>query len=602
MKILGLLQKIKPQADAPADINEQLVLKLNQKSRPTWRQLWQLPKLLTTAEKIKMLAGLLILLISLGSLSWRVYARHSLLLPARGGSYSEGLIGVPRLINPILASTDADRDLVKLIYAGLLKYDQSGNIIPDLAKAYSINPEQTVYTFELRDDIRWHDGQQITADDVIFTVASIKNPDLGSPFRSSFNGISVKKINDQTIQFILEKPFTPFLSTLTIGLLPEHLWYGIPAFGASLAELNTKPVGAGPYKFKSLSRDASGNLKTYALEAYDHYHFGPPFIKTLNFKFYPDFAAAVTALDNKNVEGLSFLPKEYKNQIKNSAVRFHSLQLPQYTAVFFNPKNNKLLAEAQLRQALALAINKNRLLVEALNNDGQLIDTPILPGQTGYNPEIKSPEYNPDQAKKILDTLGWTMSEGQSFRQKKSDKDPLDLIIKLTTVDQMENSKAVAIIKENWEAVGVQTNLEIVSKDKIRQNIIEPRQYEALLFGQVINTNSGPYPFWHSSQTKNPGLNLSILANKDIDKYLEEARAAKSAAEKNEPLKNFQKKLTETNFAIFLYNPTYIYPTTTKLRGVEKLEFINLPADRFDNIHSWYVKTKRVLSKQPKNN
>lgn len=549
-----------------------------------------------------MLAALLILVISASSWSWRAYARNSLLLPAKGGSYSEGLIGVPRLINPILASTDADRDLVKLIYGGLLKYDEAGNIIPDLAKAYSINPEQTVYTFELRDDLRWHDGQPLTADDVIFTVTNIKNLDFGSPFKSSFNGISVKKINDQTVQFILEKPFAPFLSTLTIGLLPEHLWYSIPAFGASLAELNTKPIGSGPYKFKSLSRDASGNLKTYTLEAYDHYHLGAPYIKELNFKFYSDFVTAVTALDNKNIEGLSFLPKEYKNQIKNSTIQLHNLQLPQYTAVFFNPKNNKLLADASLRQALTLAINKNRLLVEALNNDGQLIDTPLLPGLPGYDPQIKSAEYNPDQAKKILADLGWNVAEGQNFRQKKSGNDTVDLAIKLTTVDQTENSKAIAIIKENWEAIGIKTDLEIVSKDKIRQNIIEPRQYEALLFGQVINTNSGPYPFWHSSQTKNPGLNLSLLAHKDIDRYLEESRAAKSEEEKIEPLKNFQKKLIESNFAIFLYNPTYIYPTTNKLKGVDKLRFINLPADRFDNIHSWYVKTKRVLSKKPKNN
>ncbi|PWB38899.1 MAG: hypothetical protein C3F02_01385 [Parcubacteria group bacterium] len=595
--IFSLLRRIKPQEDAPIDINEQLVLQLNKKSWPSWHQLRQIGQILRRTEKIKMVIALLILVSSLAIFSWRAYARHSTLLPAQGGSYTEGLIGVPRLINPILVSTDADRDLVKLVYSGLLKYDQQGNIIPDLAKAYKINAEQTTYTFELQNNLRWHDDQPITVDDVIFTVASIKNPDFGSPFRNSFNGVTVKKINDTTVQFILTKPFAPFLSALTVGLIPEHLWYSIPAFGASLAELNTKPIGSGPYRFKSLSRDASGNIKTYTLEAYDHYHFGAPYIKELNFKFFADFSAGVTALENKNVEGLSFLPKEYKNQVRGGQTQFHNLQLPQYTAVFYNPKNNKLLEDDKLRSALALAVNKNRVLTEVLNNDGQIIDTPILPGLTGYDAAIKGPQYDPDQAKKILSDLGWTIAEGQTFRQKKNGNDLVDLAIKLTTVDQTETVKAVAIIKENWEAIGVRTDLEIVSKDKIRQNVIEPRQYEALLYGQVINTSSGPYPFWHSSQTQNPGLNLSIFSNKDIDKYLDQIRIAKAEDQKIEPLKNFQTKLIELNFAIFLYNPTYIYPTSAKLKGLDQLRFINLPADRFDNINSWYIKTKRVLAK-----
>jgi len=135
-----------------------------------------------------------------------------------------------------------------------------------------------------------------------------------------------------------------------------------------------------------------------------------------------------------------------------------------------------------------------------------------------------------------------------------------------------------------------------VPKDKIKKDVIDARQYEALVFGELINVNSGPYPFWHSSQNEQPGLNLSVIANKDIDEYLELARSAKTTQAKIEPLTNFQNKLLELNFAIFLYNPTYTYPTASKIKGLETLQFINLPADRFNNINSWYIKTKRVLN------
>lgn len=596
-----IYQRAKKQIIQPEeeDINQQLLLQLNNKKIPSWSQLKQLPKFLNRIEKIQITVALLILILSILTLGWRVYLNHSIAVPSQGGSYTEGLIGTPHLINPILASTDVDRDLIKLVFSGLMKINEQGELIPDLASGYTIDAEQKTYTFELKSDLKWHDGNPITADDIIFTIASIKNPEYNSPFKNSFNGVTIQKINDQTIQFVLEKPFTPFLSILTIGIIPEHLWYSVPAFGAALADLNNKPIGCGPYKFDSLTRDSSGNIKNYTLKAYEDYHFGEPYISELNFKFYNDFLTGVTALNNKNIEGLIYLPKEYKEEITNGRVNFHNLHFPQYTAIFFNPTNNALLSNSQFRNALALSVDKERILTEVLNNDGQIIHSPILPGMIGYDPEIKGEEYNPTAAARILEELKWYLPTDKQFRVKKDsdnkESDPLS--IKLTTVDQAENVKILSIIKENWEAIGIKTELEIISKDKIKQSVIEPRNYQALVFGEVINTNSGPYPFWHSSQNTSPGLNLSILANKDIDSNLELIRQAKTENDKLEPLKTFQEKLVELNFAIFLYNPTYTYPAASKLKGLENLQFINLPADRFNNINSWYIKTKRVLSK-----
>lgn len=596
-KIFHWLSK-SDQSAITEDVNQQLVIQLNQKVWPTWSQLKKLPRFLNLPEKIRLLAALIIFLVSSFTLTWRIYAQNSSSQPKAGGHYSEGLVGVPRLVNPLLAATDVDRDLVKLIYAGLLKYDGEGHLVPDLAQAYIVNPEQTSYTFELRPNLYWQDGQPLTTDDVIFTINRLKNPEFGSPFRASFNGVDVKKINDQAVQFVLEKPFAPFLSILTIGLLPEHLWYSIPGFGASLADLNIKPVGSGPYKFKSLTKDTNGNLKTYTLEAYEDYHGGPVYIKEFTFKFYPDFVTALTALENKNVDGLGYLPKEYKDQIKKIRVTLNNLQLPQYTALYFNPKNNSLLEDNKLRLALALALDKTRILSESIDNDGQLITGPLLPGLPGHDPELSAPDYQADETKKILEELGWKIAEGQTFRQKSEGDKTTELKIKLSTVDQMENVRAANIIKENWEALGIKTELEIVSKDRIKQSIIDPRQYEILLFSQLINVSAGPYAFWHSSQNQNPGLNLTVMANKDVDKYLEEYRQVQTEEAKIESLKNFQKKLIELNFAIFLYNPTYSYPTSPDLRGLESLQFINLPADRFNTIHSWYLKTQRVLNKK----
>jgi peptide/nickel transport system substrate-binding protein len=574
------------------DVNQKILSKLNPKKIPSWSQLKQLPKIINKQEKIKLAAALAIFVFSFLGLAINQYMKNSIVVPDKGGTYTEGLIGVPNLINPILATSDVDRDLVRLLFSGLMKYDEAGNLVPDLANNYTIDAEQKIYTFELRPNIYWHNEEPITADDIIFTIERIKNPEYKSPYKNSFNGVTVNRINDQTVQFVLTQPFAPFLSILTVGILPEHLWYSIPDFGAQLAELNKKPIGSGPYKFQALTKDTSGNIKNYTLEAYDQYHLNRPYIDQLIFKFYPDFEVAAAALQNKNVDGLIYLPQSHKEDIKNKDVILKNLQSPQYSAVFFNPENNSLLSDIKMREALTLAIDKQKILTEALNNDGQIIHSPILPGMLGYDETIQDVEYNPETAAAALEELGWKTTEESSFRQ----KDETELAIKLTTVDQGESVKTVSIIKENWEAIGIKTELEIIARNKIRQDIIEPRNYQVLVFGEIININSGPYPFWHSSQNEHPGLNLSVLANKDIDKYLENVRQANNDVEKIEPLKNFQTKLLEQHFAIFLYNPSYTYPVGRKLKGLENLNFVNLPADRFSNIHAWFLKTKRQLS------
>lgn len=578
------------------DVNQQLVLKLNTKKIPSFAQVKQLPKFLSQGEKVRLWAALLIFLVSSLTLGWRIYLQNSQAQAAYGGSYTEGLIGSPRLVNPILAVSDVDRDLVKLLFAGLMRYDTDGQLVPDLANAYTIDAEQKVYTFELRSDLKWHDNMPLTADDIVFTFNSIKNSEYKSPLKTSLAGVTVQKINDQTIQFHLTSPFAPFLSILTVGIIPEHLWYSVPAFSAALSDLNTKPVGSGPYQFKSLTRDTNGSIKSYVLETYKNYHLDHPYIGELGFKFYPDFETAITALQNKNIEGLVYLPQSYKTIIDDGDLTLHQLHFPQYTAVFFNPEKLSILSDQNLRKSLGMAIDKQRVLNEVLGGDGQVIHSPILPTMLGYDQNLKSPDYNPDEAKKILDNLGWTIKNESQFRTKGEGDTTQELTIKLTTLDQPETVKAVSIIQEAWENIGVKTELEIVAYDRIKQDIIDPRNYQTLVFSEVINVASGPYPFWHSSQNKNPGLNLSVLANKDVDSALEKIREAKTNDEKLQWLESFQKKLLEFDFAIFLYSPTYIYPTSDKLKGLDYLKFINLPSDRFNNINTWYIKTKRSLN------
>jgi peptide/nickel transport system substrate-binding protein len=578
------------------DDNQKLILRLNKKKIPSWLQYRQLPKFMSRLEKVQFLLAIIIFFSAFTALAYRFYLKQSVESPNFGGSYTEGMVGVPFYVNPLLAISDSDRDLARLIYAGLMKTDGNGALQADLASGYTIDASQRQYTFELRPNLKWHDDEAVTAEDVVFTIESIKKAEYKSPYRSNFSGVLVQALNENTIQFSLEKPNPLFLSYLTIGILPEHLWYSIPAIGAPLTELNIKPIGSGPYIFKSLTKDQSGNIKTYNIESSADYYAGRPFIKDLIFKFYPDFETAVQALQNKNIEGLSYLPNEFKSTIKNNDLVLKELHSPRYTAVFFNPTNNALLNEVNFRWALDVSVDKERVVREAAENNGEIIHSPVLPGDMGYDASIKTEYFNQAKANELLDKLDYKKGEDNTWRIITKGKSTSTAELKITTIDQPEMTRIAAVIKENWEALGIKIQLEIIPRERMLKEIIEPRNYQVLIFSEQLNINSGPYLFWHSSQIKSPGLNLSNLSNKDIDKYLDQARNAETLEAKIEPLKNFQKKLTELNFAVFLYSPTYTYPTASKLKGLDQVQFINLPADRLNTINTWYIKTKRSLN------
>jgi peptide/nickel transport system substrate-binding protein len=408
------------------------------------------------------------------------------------------LVGTPQFINPLLASyNDVDRDLATLIFNGLLKYNNEGVLIPDLAERFQISPDGKIYSFKLRQNVVWHDGEPFTADDVIYTVANIQDPVWQSQLKSALGNVQVEKIDDFTVRFTLKEPFGNFLNNLAFGILPKHSWQTVPSSNATLAELNKKPVGTGPFKFKSFNKDKNGNIRTYSLIRNDNYYLEKPYLNEINFKFYGDFETAAKALANGNIQGLGLLPKEYLNKAEeNKGLKFYSLSLPQYTAIFFNTKKNEALKSQEIRQALAYAIDRQAILDQSLDQKGVIINGPILPGFIGYHPEIKKYNYEAETAKGLLDKAGWKTGD-DGFRHKGEET----LQFTLTTVEKIEYTKAIEIIKNNWEALGIKVVTEIIPKDRIRTDTIEPRNYQALLFGEIIKYDT--YPFCHSSHMQN---------------------------------------------------------------------------------------------------
>lgn len=577
-------------------LDKHLVSALNEARFPTLRQLRYLPKVLGKKERKQINIISLIVLVSLIIFLVNGYFLATTSVPKSGGEYTEGLIGSPRFVNPILAQTDADKDLAKLVFSGLLKYDEHRQLIPDLAEGYKISEDQLVYTFHLKQGVLWHDSDPFDADDVIFTVASVQDPEFNSPLSRSFRGIIAEKIDDYTVNFILKEPFAPFLGLLTFGILPEHLWYVIPPANADLTELNKTPIGTGAWEFSKFTKDRTGVIKTYVLEKNTDYYGNMPYLDKLNFRFYGDFISAVDALKSKDVQGIAYLPKEFDIELKKyKNLNYHRLDQPQYTALFFNQRTNDLLPADYIRQVIAMAVDKQKIVNDIFNSDGRVADGPSLPG-IGVNPDIKKYDYDPSSAVELLEDNGWnlisTTTDGIS-KQVRYKKARGYLELKLTTVDQPINITTAELIKNSLEQIGFSIELEIVDKSKILQEVINTRNYEMLLFAENLGTDPDPFPFWHSSQNEYPGLNLAIFTDTAADKLLEDARKINNWEERKGKYLEFQKIIASKLPAIFLFNATYTYPQDKAIQGFG-LYSIAVPSDRFASIHQWFVKTNRI--------
>ena len=526
---------------------------------------------------------------------FQFYVSHTKAAPAHGGSINIAVIGNPRFINPVLTQlSDTDRDLTEIIFSSLMKYDGNGNLVNDAAESYQIGDGGKIYEIYLKKNIKWQDGKNLNADDVIFTLQTIQNADYRSPSRSLWQGVEIEKIDDYGVRFKLKNPYAPFLQTLTFGIIPKHLWEGVQSSRFALHELNLKPIGSGPYKFKSYQKDTNGAITSLELESFDDYFNGRAYITKIVFKFYANETEAYSAFKKGEVDVFNFTSAKTWMDMKdknNDSLVLNELTLPHYFAVFFNQSQNKLLAEKNVRQAIALGINKKELVQNIFGGYGQAIDSPLLPGMLGYTDQIKKYDYSPDEAKNLLASDGWKDVDDDGILEKGKDNQKLQFT--LTTIDWPELSQTAQLIQTQLAAIGIKMEITTKNSTVIQNETIKPRQYDALLFGEVIGREPDLFHFWHSSQKKESGLNLSLYENSDVDKLLAGGLEDLDINSRGQKLQQVITKISEDLPAIFLFSPDYLFAIKNSIKGVD-LKDLDISSTRFSQINNWYLSTTRV--------
>ncbi len=531
------------------------------------------------------LVGALLLATLLGL---STYNMATVLVPDRGGVFREGVAGNVQNLNPFTCeSSEADADLCALIYRGLTKSDRNGVVVPDLAESWEVS-EGITYTFRLRQDQYWHDGEQVTVDDVLFTVGILQDPAVLSlpGLTGLWRTVTMEKLDDFTVRFVLAEPFTPFLDYTAMGLLPQHVWQGRPAVELATGPLNATPVGTGPLK---AVQSAADHVR---LEASPYYAGPQPYISALEFVFYPDHQSLFSAFTAGEIDGIRQLsPTDMEAASQREDLQLFSSVEPDYLNIVFNLRNPDapFLQEKEVRQALMLGINREALVDEVLNGQGVVAHSMMPPENWAYNPNVRQYAYDPEEARRLLDSAGWVDSDGDGVRDK--DGRPLQFLLHTNDDDvRMAVSQRVA---QDWAALGVRAAPASMNFFNLVNDFLGPRRFEAALIGWELSGDPDPYPLWHSSQAEGGGQNYSGWANEEADALMEEARALVNGEERKQLYQRFQEIFADDLPALLLYHPVYTYGMSTRVHNVQ-VGAMNNPAERFATFADWYIVTRRV--------
>ena len=553
----------------------------------------------TKKERLVFAVLVLILLLSTMFILESINRYLMVSVPLHGGSISEGIIGTPRFINPILASSPADQDMVSLIYSGLMRKNTDGTITLDLAEKYNMSKDGLTYTFTLKKNIYFHNEKPITADDVIFTVNEAKDPTIESPHEIDWSGVIATKIDDRTIEFTLKQPYVSFLENATLGIMPASIWNNSPI---ELNNANTSPVGSGPYMIKNLNKESSGVIDSYDLISFKKFTLGESYIRDMSLHFYSNEDDLINALQDGSVDQISSITPLNADILKERNYQIESSVLPRVFGLFFNQNQNILFTDKVITKSIDQVIDKNKIVRQVLFGYGVVIDDPIPSDMIDYQKISSVSNLSREEILKNVENNlakdGWVKGvdgflQRTTIDSKTKKKTTIPLEFSISTGNAPELAKTADLIKQDLSLVGIKVDVKTFDVGNLNQSVIRPRSYDALLFGEIVNHESDLFAFWHSSQRKDPGLNVAMYTNAKVDKILEDAPTNIDEQSRNKKYIQFETYIDQDMPAVFLYSPSFIYIVSPKVKDIS-IDHITSSANRFANVYSWYTETENV--------
>ena len=546
---------------------------------------WQLLVLFLTG----LVVGILLIIERRGGLG-----EETMPQPVQGGVYTEALVGNIQRLNPLLDSANnVDRDINRLLFSGIVKFDSRGIPQPDLAESVGVSKDGVLYNIKLKPDMVWHDGQPLTTEDVLFTINLIQNGGefIAEDVKNLWAAVEVNLFDDLNMQIILPEPYAPFMDYLTFGLVPQHLFEGMSIEEIAESPLNLEPVGSGPYRFNELLLTDSF-VSGIRLVAFDGYAGEKPFLQEVIFRFYPDSNSAFQAYQQGLVQGIGEIPPSLiETALLDDSLNVFTGRLPQVSLVLLNLKETTVpfFQEADIRNALLLGINRNAIVANQFNGQAIVANGVIFPGTWAYNDTIQPVKFDPQLAAEMLKDAGYLVV-GEDNPVRENDQG-VKLSFVLSYPDDDLHQAIAQMIAEYWADLNIDVTLEAVTPDVFVAQKLETRAYQAALVDLNLSRtpDPDPYPFWDLGQAES-GQNYSQWNNRLASDSIEQARVTTDLAERTRLYHNFQAIFAEELPALPLYFPVHNYGVSEQILGVTMGPLFDT-SDRLMTITEWYLTT-----------
>lgn len=506
-----------------------------------------------------------------------------------GGTYAEGMLGSIDTLNPLYARTHAEQSVSRLLFSSLYDYDQTGHLRADIATGYTIDGTERIYTLTLRKGVKWHDGTNLNADDVVYTVNLMKNPDSRALLQSSWENITVKALDEHTVQFELPTTYAAFPHALTFAILPKHILSDIDPGALRENVFSLSPVGSGPFSLSYYQSQSTGSNKIVHMSAWQDYYRGTPKLSRFEIHSYNSSADISRAVKTHEVNAAFDMSDKDVSSLENMEME----QLPINSGVYaLINTQSQFLKNKQLRQALQIGTDTTALRQNFIIPRPAL-DYPFIPSQASSVDLPKKPAYNIDAAKKLLAKEGWNVGK-DGIRT----KDGVKLAIRLVALKDDHYTAVMQNLAEQWRKLGFSVNVlqfdPTVTNQSFAQAILQPRAYDILVNELAIGADPDVYAYWHSSQITAAGLNFTNYKNDIVDDALFSARLRNTVSLRDQKYRTFAQQWLDDAPAIGLYRSTVEYIHSVKTESLPRGEVLPTITDRYNNVIYWTAEQAQV--------
>ncbi len=437
----------------------------------------------------------------------------------------------PRTLNPLFVADPLSETLSRLLFDGLVALDPvSAEPIPALAESWDVSDDGTTYTFQLRADVRWHDGQPFSANDVVFTFQRLLDPDVRSPrfSRLAERVKAVELIDSRTVRITLIRPDASFLPTLaTIGIVPEHVLGSVlpqqlvtDPFGLSSA------VGTGPFIFSQWERGVS-----LVFRANPDYYRGAPQVPQYTYRIVTSVEELAAGLRDGSIDWAVVDAARVGQLPAIDGVRVE--QFPGYELVLvalqLDPAKHSLFADPRVRRALLLGVDRAAIVAKVWGGRARVAESLHPPASWVSGEPAVRYSYDPAEAQRLLEEAGWVLGD-DGIRVRGGQR----LRFQLLATGADPSRRAIAeLLQQHWRAIGVDVELDLASWAEVRRRATQERDFEALLIGVLWDVDPDQSAVW-SSDSFFDGLNFGHYQNSEVDQLLVEAVGTRDRARRAE--------------------------------------------------------------------